>query len=179
MWLYNKTTELRQGRGWKDADGNQQPPNWNIWDDSYKASMNIEEIILDAKPDGRFYTWIDNGLAGISNITDKPLDDITTDGRTVKGIRPDYIKQVKQQQGSLLAQTDWAVVRKADTGVAVPTKIATYRAAIRTKATAMEDAINAASDMDAFIALFVSHKADSDGKITKSGILFDWPELEE
>ena len=36
--------------------------------------MNIEEITLDAKPDGRFYNWIDNGLSGISNITDKPLD---------------------------------------------------------------------------------------------------------
>jgi len=179
MFLYNKTTEIRPGKGWRDANGVLHPRNWNIWSADHKASMNIEEITLDAKPDGRFYTWIDNGLAGISNITDKPLDDITTDGRTVKGIRPDYIKQVKSQQGGLLAQTDWAVVRKADTGVAVPTKIATYRAAIRTKATAMEDAINAASDMDAFIALFVSHKADSDGKITKSGILFDWPELEE
>jgi len=175
MFLYNKTTEIRPGKGWRDVNGVRHPRNWNIWSDEHKASMNIEEITLDAKPDGRFYTWIDNGLAGISNITDKPLDDITTDGRTVKGIRPDYIKQVKQQQGRLLAQTDWAVVRKADTGIAVPTKIATYRAAIRTKATAMEKAITDASDMAAFKALFLVW--DEDGN--KTGILFDWPELEE
>jgi len=175
MFLYNKTTEIRIGKGWRDVNGVRHPSNWHIWSDEHKASMNIEEITLDAKPDGRFYTWIDNGLAGISNITDKPLDDITTDGRTVKGIRPDYIKQVKQQQGRLLAQTDWAVVRKADTGIAVPTKIATYRAAIRTKATAMEKAITDASDMAAFKALFLVW--DGDGN--KTGILFDWPELEE
>ena len=174
MFLYNKTTEIKPGKGWRDKDGVLHPKNWNIWSDDHKASMNIEEITLDAKPDGRFHNWIDKGLEGISNITDKPLDDITTDGRTVRGIRPEYIKQVKQQQGGLLAQTDWAVVRKADTGVAVPTKIATYRAAIRTKATAMEKAITDASDMASFKALFLVWK---DGK--KSGILFDWPELEE
>ena len=175
MWLYNKTTEIKPGRGWADKDGNQQPPNWNIWDDVYKKSMNIEEVVLDAKPDSRFHNWIDNGLGGISNITDKPLDDVTKDGRTVKGIRSGYINQVKEQQGSLLAQTDWAVVRKADTDTAIPAKIATWRAALRTKATEMEKAITDAKDMDAFKALFVVW--DKDGK--KSGILFDWPELEE
>ena len=175
MWLYNKTTEIKPGRGWTDKDGNQQPPNWNIWDADYKKSMNIEEIVLDTKPDSRFHNWIDNGLGGISNITDKPLDDVTKDGRTVKGIRSGYINQVKEQQGSLLAQTDWAVVRKADTGTDIPAKIATWRAAIRTKATEMEKAITDAKDMDAFKALFLSW--DKDGK--KSGVLFDWPELEE
>jgi len=175
MWLYNKTTVIKPGRGWADKDGNQQPPNWNIWDDVYKKSMNIEEVVLDAKPDSRFHNWIDNGLGGISNITDKPLDDVTKDGRTVKGIRSGYINQVKEQQGSLLAQTDWAVVRKADTDTAIPAKIATWRAALRTKATEMEKAITDAKDMDAFKALFLSW--DKDGK--KSGVLFDWPELEE
>ena len=175
MFLYNATTEIRIGKGWKDVNGVRHPSNWHIWSDEHKASMNITEITLDAKPDGRFHNWIDKGLGGISNITDKPLDDVTTDGRTVKGIRSGYINQVKEQQGSLLAQTDWAVVRKADTATAVPSNIATWRAAIRTKATAMEDAINAASNMDAFKALFLVW--DEDGN--KSGILFDWPELEE
>ena len=179
MFLYNKTTEIRPGKGWRDANGVLHPRNWNIWSADHKASMNIEEITLDAKPDGKFHNWIDKGLEGISNITDKNLDDTGSGEDLVLGLKSKEKLNVKSQQGGLLAQTDWAVVRKADTGVAVPTKIATYRAAIRTKATAMEDAIDAASDMDAFIALFVSHKADSDGKITKSGILFDWPELEE
>jgi len=179
MFLYNKTTEIRPGKGWRDVNGVRHPRNWNIWSADHKASMNIEEIILDAKPDGKFHRWIDNGLKGISNITDRNLDDTGSGEDLVLGLKSKEKLKVKQHQGSLLTQTDWAVIRKADTGVAVPTKIATYRAAIRNKATAMEDAIDAASDMDAFKALFVSHKRDSDGKVTKSGILFDWPELEE
>jgi hypothetical protein len=221
MFLYNKTTEIKPGKGWRDKDGVLHPKNWNIWSDDHKKAMNIEEITLEARPDSRFYNWIDNGLGGVSNITAKPLDEYNrqvqsrdsdgediwldkdskeilgkdikkgeeknytakmedykdSDGNVVKikGIRLGYIQQVKDQQGSLLSQTDWAVVRKADAGTDVPAKIATWRAAIRTKATEMEKAITDAKDMDAFIALFVSW--DKDGK--KSGILFDWPELEE
>jgi hypothetical protein len=137
--------------------------------------MNITEITLDAKPDGKFHNWIDKGLGGISNITDKNLDDTGSGAELVLGLKSNEKLNVKQQQASLLAQTDWAVVRKADTTTAVPTKIATWRAAIRTKATAMEDAIDASSDMDAFKALFLVW--DGDGN--KTGILFDWPELEE
>jgi len=221
MFLYNKTTEIKPGKGWRDKDGVLHPKNWNIWSDDHKKAMNIEEITLEARPDSRFYNWIDNGLGGVSNITAKPLDEYNrqvqsrdsdgediwldkdskeilgkdikkgeeknytakmedykdSDGNVVKikGIRLGYIQQVKDQQGSLLSQTDWAVIRKADAGTDVPAKIATWRAAIRTKATEMEKAITDAKDMDAFIALFVSW--DKDGK--KSGILFDWPELEE
>ena len=175
MWLYNKTTEIKPGRGWADKDGNQQPPNWDIWDADYKKSMNIEEITLDAKPDGKFHNWIDNGLDGISNITDKKLDDTGSGDDLVLGLKSKEKLIVKSQQGALLANTDWAVIGSSDTGTAIPSKIATYRAAIRTKATEMEKAIDDAKDMAAFKALFLSF--DKDGK--KSGILFDWPVLEE
>ena len=179
MFLYNKTTEIKPGKGWRDVNGVRHPRNWNIWSDDHKASMNIEEITLDAKPDGKFHNWIDKGLEGISNITDKKLDDTGSGDNLVLGLKSKEKLNVKSQQGSLLSQTDWAVIRKADTGTAIPSKIATYRAAIRTKATEMEKAIDDASDMTAFKALFLTHKTDSDGKVTKTGILFDWPELEE
>ena len=110
----------------------------------------------------------------------KNLDDTGSGDNLVLGLKSKEKLNVKSQQGGLLAQTDWAVIRKADTGTAIPSKIATYRAAIRTKATAMEECYKMhASDMAAFKALFLTHKKDSDGKIIKSGILFDWPELEE
>ena len=65
--------QIRIGKGWKDVNGVRHPSNWHIWSDAHKASMNIKEIILDVKPDGKFHNWIDNGLQGISNITDKKL----------------------------------------------------------------------------------------------------------
>ena len=89
------------------------------------------------------------------------------------GVRSQLKAEVNSQQGSLLAQTDWAVVRKADKGTAIPSNIQTWRDAIRTKATAMESAIDGAANTDAVAALFVTF--DSEGN--KSGILYDWPEL--
>ena len=86
--------------------------------------------------------------------------------------------EVKAQQGALLAQTDWAVIRNADTGAAIPANIATYRAAIRSKATEMETAIADAADTDAVAALFLTYTLEDDGTTTKSGILYDWPELD-
>ena len=82
---------------------------------------------------------------------------------------------MKQQQGSRLAQSDWAIIRKTDKGTAIPSNIQTWRDAIRTKATAMDSAINGAANTAAIEALFLTW--DSEGN--KSGILYDWPELVE
>jgi len=175
MFFYNATKEIRPGKSWVDDNGVRHPKNWNIWDDAHKKSMNITEVTLEARPDGRFYNWIDNGLDGVANITPRNLDDTGSGDSLVLGLKSQYKLKVKEGQASLLAQTDWAVVRKADTDKAIPSNIATWRAAIRTKATAMENAIDGAGDIDAFIALFLSW--DGDGN--KSGILYDWPVLEE
>jgi hypothetical protein len=48
-----------------------------------------------------------------------------------------------------LSQSDWAVVRKLDTTTAIPANIQTWRDAIRSKATAMEEEIKTAVDTDA------------------------------
>ena len=100
---------------------------------------------------------------------------LDSDGNQVVtlGVKSELKAEVKNQQGSLLAQTDWVVVRKADKGTAIPSNIQTYRDAIRTKATAMESAIDGAANTAAVAALFVTF--DSEGN--KSGILYDWPVL--
>ena len=43
----------------------------------------------------------------------------------------------------------------------------------------METAIDNAADTDAVAALFVTYTTNEDGSVTKSGILYDWPELGE
>ena len=43
----------------------------------------------------------------------------------------------------------------------------------------MEDSITQAVDIDDVANLFVTYTLNDDGTTSKSGILFDWPELEE
>ena len=169
MWKYGTKT-IRQGKGWSDNNGVRHPSNWHIWSTEEKAKYNLKEVIEDTPPDSRLYYWSQDSDGKITS-TAKALND----SEGVVGIKTTLKNEVKVQQGSLLSQTDWAYIRHYDTGTDVPAKIETWRNAIRAKATEMENAIDNATDTDAVAALFVSW--DKDGN--KSGILYDWPELEE
>ena len=169
MWKYGTKT-IRPGKGWSDNNGVRHPSNWHIWSTEEKAKYNLKEVVEDTPPDSRLYYWSQDSDGKITS-TAKALDD----SEGVVGLKTTMKNEVKDQQGSLLSQTDWAYIRHYDSGIDVPAKIETWRNAIRAKATEMENAIDNATDTDAVAALFVSW--DKDGK--KSGILYDWPELEE
>jgi hypothetical protein len=94
----------------------------------------------------------------------------------VLGVKSVLKLTVNTQQGSLLDQTDWYIIRKADNATAIPSNVQTWRDAIRTKGDAMVSAIDGAADTNAVAALFLVY--EEDGKTIKSGILYDWPELE-
>ena len=172
MWKYNDKN-IRPGKSWRDDNGVLHPSNWNIWSAEHKASMGIIEIIPETPPDSRLYTWSMN-KDGTINSKAKELDD----SGEVLGLKSNLKNKVKKQQGSLLDQTDWVIIRKVDTGKEVPTNIKTWRDAIRVRSTKMENAIDATSSVDDIAKLWVIDKVDREGKTVKSGILYDWPELE-
>jgi hypothetical protein len=179
---------IRPGKAWTDQTGITHPANWHTYSAERKAELGITEIVQQPAPDSRLYTWSYNDDGTVTS-TAKSLDDVNEvddngdpimeDGVQVvtKGVKSNLIAEVKAQQGALLAETDWAVIRNADTGDAIPANIATYRAAIRSKATEMETAIADAADTDAVAALFLTYTLEDDGTTTKSGVLYDWPEL--
>ena len=188
MWKYNDRT-IRKGKGWTDDNGVQHPANWHVWSATEKAAAGLTEVVEETPPDSRLYHWSQN-FDGTITSTAKNLNDVNEvdrdgdpilddDGNQLvtRGVKWNLKQEVKNQQGSLLSQTDWAVIRKSDNNTAIPSNIQTWRDAIRTKATEMETAINNAADTDAVAALFVTYTTNEDGSITKSGILYDWPEL--
>ena len=180
---------IRPGQQFTDADGTTHPGSWYTYSVEQKTAIGITEIVQQPHPNSVLYWWGYNDDGTVTS-TAKALDDINEvdengdpllddDGvqMVTKGVKSNLIGEVRTQQGSLLSQTDWALVRKVDTSVSVPANIQTWRDAIRTKATAMEDAITAAADTDAVSALFVTYTVEDDDSITKSGILYDWPVL--
>jgi hypothetical protein len=180
---------IRPGKAWTDQNGVTHPASWHTYSAERKAELGITEIVQQPAPDSRLYNWSYNDDGTVAS-TAKSLDDVNEvdengdpimeDGEQVvtKGVKSNLIAEVKAQQGALLAETDWAVIRNADTGDAIPANIATYRAAIRSKATEMETAITDAADTDAVAALFLTYTLEDDGSTTKSGVLYDWPELD-
>ena len=78
----------------------------------------------------------------------------TKDDVRVPGLKTIFIKQVKAETAQELQKTDWYVVRKADTDEAIPSAVATHRAAVRSKQADMETAITNASDTPALKTLY-------------------------
>jgi hypothetical protein len=75
----------------------------------------------------------------------------TTEQVVTKGLKSNFISQVKQTAGLLLAQTDWYVVRKAERNVDIPANIITKRATIVTEADRLEIAISNVTTVEALI----------------------------
>tara|TARA_R110000772_G_scaffold209288_2_gene319817 strand:- start:58 stop:621 length:564 start_codon:yes stop_codon:yes gene_type:complete len=185
MWKYGSKT-IREHKSWINDDGITHPKNWHIWSPSDKAAAGLTEVTPETPPDSRLYTWGYEADGVTISKTAKSMTDVNeVDGdgepilddngnQSVKlGVKSELKAEVKKQQGSLLAQTDWVVTRKSEKTTAIPSNIQTWRDAIRAKATAMEDAIDGAANTDAVAALFLAWDADGN----KSGILYDWPVL--
>jgi len=175
MWKYSGRT-IREHKAWTDDNGITHPRNWHIWSPSDKASAGLTEITPDTPPDSRLYNWSMDTDGKITS-TAKALSDVGSGDALVKGVKSSLKDEIKSQQGLLLAQTDWAVTRKAEKTTAIPSNISTWRDAIRAKATAMEEAIDGAADTAAVAALFLTYTLEDDDSITKSGVLYDWPNL--
>jgi hypothetical protein len=91
--------------------------------------------------------------------TPKALEDVTetpegqTEPVTTKGLKSQWIAQGKVTANSLLAATDWMVIRKAERDVAIPADVVTARATIIADCTSKEAAIRACTTIDALIAV--------------------------
>ena len=111
----------------------------------------------------------DNGLLP----SDKSVGDVK-----VEGLKTKKIRTVKSQAASILQDTDWYIVRKADAGTSVPSAITTFRAAVRTKCAEMETAITNASNTPAIETLYTYvNTADEGDPVVMERPLGEFPVL--
>ena len=85
-----------------------------------------------------------NGQGGMVNTTERLV---------TKGLKSNEIAAVKAAAGSLLASTDWMIIRKVERNVDVPASVTAYRAAVVAEADRLEAAIAGAADVDALAAI--------------------------
>jgi len=89
-------------------------------------------------------------------VDGKPAMVDSAERLVTKGLKSNFISQVKTTAGSILAQTDWMVIRKAERDVDLPTTIANYRASIVTKADQLEAKIKAVKSVEELASLDLS-----------------------
>lgn len=134
MFLLNGQP-LQEGTVFKDADGNTYPPNWlNQSTEEQKAAIGITWVVDTIRADDRFY-W----------------DGDINNPKDLDGLKTQFIKQIKHTAGTLLAQTDWYVIRKAERSIDIPAEIALKRTQIVTEANRLEVDINATTSVESLI----------------------------
>ena len=172
------TKILKGNKGIKIGD-NQYPASiFTLWPESEKNAIGIYTVEIDSSnyKDTQWYTNTNQSItydssakkvkATYGTATAKShadtlftaqdeTDGLGTEGELkAEGLKTKLIRSVKVEAKQILQETDWYVVRKADTDEAVPSSIATHRAAVRTKQASMETAITNASDTAALEALY-------------------------
>jgi len=138
-------------------------PNTSNPNHAFAIEQGALEVVEGEQKDQRFY-WVTFSHYEVANgvvtrtytNTPKALEDVTETPEggepvTTKGLKSQWIAQVKSAANSLLASTDWMVIRKAERDVAIPSDVVTARAAIIADCTAKEAAITAATTIEAFI----------------------------
>ena len=115
---------------------------WNGDINNPKALEDREEVDEDGNP---MYVKVLGEVDGEPAMVD-------SDERLVaKGLKSNWIAQVKATAGSMLAGTDWMVIRKAERDVPIDPDVVAKRAAILAEANRLETAIAACADVAALI----------------------------
>lgn len=116
---------------------------------TYSATAKAIEDKLETNPDGSpMYVQAYNAAT-------EEMED-TTEQVVTKGLKSQFISQAKQTAGSLLAQTDWMVIRKAERSVDIPADVVAKRAAIVAECSRLEAAIAGCANVEALITVLGS-----------------------
>ena len=145
--------------------GIQYPANWlRLSSLEERNALGITEVANDPTYDQRFYWGVDNP----KQLNDKTE---TVDGEEVKttGLKTLWSATQGEIAASLLAPSDWRIIKAKETGTNIPSAWKTYRAAVRTACNTRQTEIGNAADVPALIELLfgaatiTQQKKDSEG----------------
>jgi len=135
-----------------------------------REQLGVVEVADPENFDQRFYWGVDNPkllddreevdqdgnpmyVKVLGEVNGEPAMVDSTERLVTKGLKSQWTSQVKTTAGSMLAQTDWMVVRKAERNVDIPATVVAKRAAIVAECDRLEAAIAACATVEALIAV--------------------------
>ncbi|ANS03373.1 Na-Ca exchanger/integrin-beta4 [uncultured Mediterranean phage uvDeep-CGR2-KM19-C184] len=148
MGYYIGSRALPMDRPWTADNGTQYPANWlRLSSTADRAAIGVTWGSEAETWDQRFY-W--------SPTLAKQLDDVTDeDGNTTTGLKTLWKSKQNDIAASLLAPSDWRVVKELEVNssfsaakTAYPTAWQTYRAGIRTSCNTRQTEIDACTTVD-------------------------------
>ena len=185
-----KITQMPRGNKGITLGDNQYPASiYTLWTEAERNAIGIYTVEIDEtnKKDSEWYintniTYAFDsgkvtgtyGTATARAIAD--ADAVDASGNKVKdengnqviieGLKTIKKKIIDNQCASLLAPSDWMVVKATETGGTMDSGWKTWRASVRTKCNSMQTQIDNASDVDKLAALF-TYTEQEDGSKTR------------
>ena len=141
----------------------------NKKDEEYYINTNEEYNYADQKVTRSWGTAKPKKINDENAVDDDGNNILDDDGNQVIyfGLKTEKKKIVKAQASSLLARTDWYVIKANEvTDYNVPENITTYRAEVRAKSNEMESQIDACTNVDELISLY-QYTTQEDGVQTR------------
>jgi len=149
----------------------------NLRSPSLREQLGVIEVADPEQYDQRFYWGVGNPKQ-LEDVTVSPEDATeppvwvqvlgTVDGEpamvdsdkrlVTKGLKSQWIAQVKDTAGKMLSATDWMIIRKIERGVELPTNIQAFRTAVLAEANRLEAAIAGCADVEALIAVVATQQ---------------------
>ena len=162
---------------WSEAERNAigiytvEIDNTNKKDEEWYNNTNITYAFSGGKVKGTYGTATAKAIADTTYTSQDKTDGLIPSDKDVGDLKTEGLKTIKKrmidnQCASLLAPSDWRVVKATETGGTMDSGWKTWRASVRTKCNSMQTQIDNASDVDALAALFTYTK-QGDGSITR------------
>ncbi len=142
-------TKLPLDVAWTDPDGIQRPANWlRLSTERDRELLGITWVADTSNSyDQRFY-W---NSSTPKQLNDEPAVDIEGNetGETQTGLKTLWKAKQNEIAASLLAPSDWRVIKAKETSTNIPSTWKTYRAAVRTACNTRQTEIDNCSDVAA------------------------------
>ena len=142
----------------------------HLRDPALREQLGVVEVADPEQYDQRFYWGVGNPkllndreesdeegnplyVKVLGVVNGEPVMVDSAERLVTKGLKSQWIAQVKDTAGKMLTQTDWMVVRKAERNVSIPADVVAKRAAIVAECDRLEAAIAACTTVEALIAV--------------------------
>ena len=144
-WLRLSSAEQKSALGITEQEDNSVTYDdrfyWGV--DNPKILNDREEVDEDGNP--LFVKVLGTDENGESVMVDSEERLVT------KGLKSQWVSQVKDTANKMLNPTDWYVVRKYEKSTAIPTNIKNFRTGVRTECERLETTITACTTVEELI----------------------------
>jgi len=161
MWYSETLGTIKTPRA-LTVNGIQHPSNiFRAWSSQELADIGIYPARVDA-PDSRYW----NTGAESYTLTDgEYVISYASTEKDVASLKTDVIEKINAHVGSLLATSDWRVIREADGGTAVSDEWKTYRNEVRAHGNSLESGVEAFASVEA-VRNFQNHAVQEERKVS-------------